>query len=137
MSHSHIPHGCYSVKNAAEKLGISQDNLLKKMRLREWTYKGVFKNDPLKNMPIPFGIDSGYVKKIKRKTPFSIDWDIAITQAGLIELGAKMYSPKPTPLTVENAQKAQATLPTAAANEEREKCLKELEAMGLPLRKAS
>lgn len=143
MSHSHIPNGCYSVKNAAEKLGIKPDSLLKKMRWHEWLYKGVFKNDPLKDMPLQTAIDKGFVKKVKRNSPAPYDWEIAVTQTGLIELGAKMQDltqtqpPKPAALTLANTQKAQATNTPTAANEEREKCIKELTAMGLYFSKAS
>lgn len=141
MSHSHIPHSCYSVKNAAAKLEISTDSLLKKMLWREWLYKGLYKNDPLKHMPLQTAIDDGFVKKIKRNAPAPYDWEIAVTTTGLIELGAKMQNqiqpPKPAALTLENAQKMQATSTSTAANEEREKCVKLLAEMGLYFSKAS
>lgn len=140
MSQPHIPNGCYSVKLAAEKLGIRETNLLKKMRLRGWLYKGIFRKDPLTNMPLPEAIESGFVKKIKRNTFPPHDWDIAITKKGLQDLGGKMQSqpiPKPAALTMENALKMQTSPVPTASNEEREKCMRELEAMGIPMRKAS
>lgn len=90
MSQSHIPHGCYSVKSAAEKLQISTESLLKKMVWRGWLYKGIFKNDPLKYMPLQEAIDSGLVLKIHNNGPVPRDWEIAITKSGMEELGAKM-----------------------------------------------
>lgn len=140
MSQSHIPHDCYSIKTAAEALGIRETNLLKKMRLRGWLYKGIFRKDPLTDMPLPDAIENGFVKKIKRNSHAPYDWDIAITKQGLNDLGGKMQNqPHPTPaaLTLENALKIQSNPAAATTCEEREKCLRELEAMGIPMRKAS
>lgn len=140
MSQSHIPHGCYSVKLAAEKLGIRECNLLKKMRLRGWLYKGIFRRDPLKDMPLTEAIENGFVKKIIRHSHSRNDWDIAITVKGLTELGGKVQTqtyPKPAALTVENAKKTQANNQAATNCAEREKCIRDLEAMGIPMRKAS
>src|SRR6218665_3410294 len=85
MSQSHIPNGCYSIKTVAEKLGIREENVLRKMRLRGWLYKGIFRKDPLTDMPLPEAIENGFVKKIKRNSLPPYDWDIAITAKGMTD----------------------------------------------------
>lgn len=125
----------YTVKQAAQKLNICPTSLLKKLLWREWLYKGGYRNDPLKNMPLPHAIEAGFIKKIKRKAPAPHDWEIAITEAGMQELGNPVTPPTPRALTEENANLVKLQGDNNAAEKEREKLLAEF---GLPfLHKAS
>lgn len=125
----------YTVKQAALTLKISPDSLLKKMAWRGRLHKGSFRGDPLKNMPLEHAIEAGFVKRIKRKAPAPHDWEIAITEEGMNELGQPLPPPKPRELNEANANLARLQGDTNAAEKEREKLLAEF---GLPfLHKAS
>lgn len=133
MNQPQTPKACYSVKTAAEKLNIRPDNLLKKMVIRGWLHPGSYRKDPLRFMPLEKAIADGFVKKIKRHAPAPHDWEIAVTQKGLNDLGEKMQNvhPIPKPLNEQTAQQVKAQTNTTAANEEREKCLDQLKEWGL------
>jgi hypothetical protein len=135
MSHTTTTKTYYTVKQAAQKLNICPTSLLKKMLWHGWLYKGAYRNDPLKNMPLPHAVEAGFIKKIKRKAPAPHDWEIAITEAGMKELGNPVATPTPRALTEANANLVKIQGDNKAAEKEREKLLAEF---GLPfLHKAS
>ena len=135
MSQNTTTKTIYTVKQAALKLDICPTSLLKKMLWRGWLYKGAFRNDPTKNMPLSHAIEAGFIKKIKRKAPAPHDWEIAITEEGMKELGNPIAPPIPKPLNEGNANLVKLQGNNSAAEKEREKLLAEF---GLPfLHKAS
>ncbi|MES2181578.1 MAG: hypothetical protein V4493_05720, partial [Pseudomonadota bacterium] len=68
-------------------------------------------------------------------------WVAIFTRSGLQAIAKMMNKeidlPAPIPLTLENAQKIQTQQPNTRGNEEREKCIRDLAAMGIPINKAS
>lgn len=133
MSQHTTTKNSYTVKQAALKLDICPASLLKKMLWHGWLHKGSFRNDPLKNMPLEQAVAAGFVKKIKRNAPAPHDWEIAITEEGMNELGKPLQppQPKPKPLTESNANLVKLQGNNTAVNEEREKAMQQMREWGI------
>lgn len=143
MSQPPLPAGCSTVQTTALLLGVSEQFLFKKLRELRWLHTGTYKNDPTHNTPSRHVKLAGFVSTHTRGFSAPYNKSVAIvyrvpiiTERGLNELRKIMNVnndniPKPTPLTMENAQKAQHEIKTTTANEEREKCLNQFREWGL------
>lgn len=146
----------YDLKTAAALFGLGHIEFYKILRGESeqiplqpsWIHAGTFKNDPAKNAPKEWARKAGFLRTETRGRPSNYNNLVTelyavtvITQHGIttmeLILGKKATAPTPQPLTEQNARAVAHQQPSQAALIEREKCLRELAAMGIPINKAS
>lgn len=147
------PNNCYDLKDAAHLFGITEPEFYK-------TLRGESKKYPVKkswinaakltrNRPYQWAIAAGFLRTETRKRKSNKNKNVlipyvvtVITRLGMDELEKQLgiacaLPPLVLPLNEQNALAVQQTQRSSAAQEEHDKCLNELAAMGIPLNKAS
>lgn len=153
MSHANKT---YDLKTAAGMFGMGHIEFYKILRGEStttplqpgWTHAGTFRGDNAKNSPKEWARKAGFLTTEQRQRPAPYDsriallyWVTVMTRHGIdameLILNKKaVLPPAPMELNEQNAVQIQRTERSPADSKEREKCLQELAAMGIPINKA-
>jgi len=147
----------YDLKTAAHLFSIGEHEFYKILRgesekhplVKCWINKGRNKHDPKRNTPFQWTRAAGYLltEQRGRIAPYNKQvqlpyWVTVITRLGISALEKQLgltssLPPMAMPLNEQNAFAIQQQQPNTTAEKEREKCLQELAAIGIPTSKAS
>lgn len=147
------PDKCYDLKDAAHLFGIAEPEFYKTLRgeSKKYPVKKTWINAAklARNRPYQWAIAAGFLTTETRKRPSHRNSELmvpyvvtVITRLGIDELEkqlgiASALPPLVLPLTEATAISMQHSPRNQSAEDERAKCLQDLEAMGIPLNKAS
>lgn len=146
----------YDLKTAAGMFGMGHIEFYKMLRGESttaslqpgWIHAGTYSKDPANNTPKEWAKKAGYLSTETRGRPAPYNTNISltynvtvITKHGInameLILNKKAVLPTPLELNEQNAVQIQRSERSPADSKEREKCLQELAAMGIPIHKAS
>lgn len=149
----YTPNDCYDLKDAAHLFGITEPEFYKTLQgeSKKYPVKKAWINSAklARNRPYQWAIAARFLTTQTRKRKSNKSKNVlipyvvtVITRLGIDELEKQLgiacaLPPLVLPLTETNAISLQQTPQSKAAADERERCLQDLAAMGIPLNKAS
>lgn len=147
------PNDCYDLKDAAHLFGITEPEFYKILRgeSKKYPVKKTWINAAklTRNRPYQWAIAAGFLTTETRKRRSNKNKNVSvpyvvtvITRLGIDELEKQLgiacaLPPLVLPISEQTAIAVQQIKPCTTAAQEREKCLNELAAMGIPISKAS